>query len=87
MARIEIYTTPFCPYCRAAKSLLARKGAAFSEIDVSGSPELRTLMAGRAGGRRSVPQVFIDERHIGGYEDLYALDEHGRLDPLLGRTR
>jgi glutaredoxin 3 len=84
MARIEIYTTPFCPYCLAAKSLLKRKGSDFTEIDVSGDPQLRKAMTERAGGRRTVPQIFIDGRHIGGCEDLYALDAKSGLEPLLG---
>jgi glutaredoxin 3 len=81
---IEIYTTPFCGYCHAAKRLLVEKGASFSEIDVAGDPELRQKMTARARGRRTVPQIFIGETHVGGCEELYALDRTGRLDPLLG---
>jgi glutaredoxin 3 len=83
MKPVEIYTTPLCGYCHAAKSLLTRKGVAFTEIDVSGNPELRTAMVARAGGRRTVPQIFIGDTHVGGCDDLYALDGAGRLDPLL----
>lgn len=83
MARIEIYTTPTCPYCIAAKKLLSQKGAAFEEIDVAGDPEGRKAMSARAGGRTTVPQIFIDGRHIGGCDDLHALDAAGGLDPLL----
>ncbi|MDO5604910.1 MAG: glutaredoxin 3 [Paracoccus sp. (in: a-proteobacteria)] len=80
---IEIYTTPTCPYCLAAKRLLAAKDAPFTEIDVSRDPALRDAMTARAGGRRSVPQIFIDGRHIGGSDDLHQLDREGGLDPLL----
>lgn len=83
MATIEIYTTPFCPYCMMAKRLLTKKGASFREIDVSGKPELRQQMMIRAGGRRTVPQIFIDGRHVGGSDDIHALDSRGQLDPLL----
>ncbi|WP_457797756.1 glutaredoxin 3 [Methylocystis sp. S23] len=83
MARIEIYTTPTCPYCIAAKKLLTQKGAAFEEISVAGDPEGRAAMTARAGGRATVPQIFVDGRHIGGCDDLYALDGEGGLDPLL----
>jgi glutaredoxin 3 len=83
MSTIEIYTTPLCGYCHAAKRLLTQKGAAFTEYDVSRDPDLRARMVDRAGGRRTVPQIFIDGRHIGGCDDLYALDGKGGLDPLL----
>jgi glutaredoxin 3 len=83
MARIEIYTTPTCPYCIAARKLLTQKGAAFVEINVAGDPEARAAMTARAGGRSTVPQIFIDDAHIGGCDDLYALDGEGGLDPLL----
>jgi glutaredoxin 3 len=82
MSRIEIYTTPWCPYCHAAKALLEDKGVPFGEIDVTGS-EMRAQMIQRAHGRRTVPQIFIDGRHVGGYDDLTALDRRGQLDPLL----
>lgn len=83
MALIEIYTTPTCPYCVAAKRLLTQKGAPFEEINVAGDPESRRAMSARAGGRTTVPQIFIDGRHIGGCDDLHALDAAGGLDPLL----
>ena len=84
MAKVEIYTTPTCPYCMAAKALLRKKGAGFEETDVSRDPDLRAQMTTRAGGRRTVPQIFIDGRHVGGSDDLAALDRRGGLDPLLG---
>lgn len=83
MAQIVIYTTPTCPYCVAAKRLLAHKGAAFDEISVAGDPEGRRRMSERASGRTTVPQIFIDARHVGGCDDLYELDRQGGLDPLL----
>ncbi|MEK4033495.1 glutaredoxin 3 [Methylocystis sp. IM3] len=83
MAHIEIYTTPTCPYCIAAKRLLTNKGAAFVEISVAGDPAGRRAMSERAGGRTTVPQIFINGRHIGGCDDLHALDGAGGLDPLL----
>ena len=86
MAKIEIYTTPICPYCAAAKQLLQQKGVSFTEIDVMAEPSLRQVMMQRAQGRRTVPQIFIDDRHIGGCDDLYALQDAGGLDPLLGHS-
>jgi glutaredoxin 3 len=86
MAFIEIYTTPTCPYCIAAKKLLADKGAEYHEISVAGDPKGRAAMTDRAGGRTTVPQIFIDGRHIGGCDDLYALDARGGLDPLLAAS-
>ena len=83
MPDIEIYTTVVCPYCVRAKALLTRKGAAFREIDVSHDDAVRQTMMERAGGRRTVPQIFINGAHIGGCDDLYALDRAGKLDPLL----
>ncbi len=83
MARIEIYTTRLCGYCRAAKALLSRKGVAFSEIDVTGDPEGRRRMIERAHGRMTVPQIFIGSTYVGGCDDLYDLERAGRLDPLL----
>ncbi|MGL4237459.1 glutaredoxin 3 [Tabrizicola sp.] len=83
MRSVEIYTTPICPYCVAAKRLLQRKGVTYSEIDVSRDPALRMAMTQRAGGRRTVPQIFIGEVHVGGSDDLHALDHAGKLDPLL----
>ena len=83
MRPVEIYTTPFCGYCFRAKQLLAQKGIAFAEIDVAGDAALRAEMTARAGGRRTVPQIFIGGTHIGGCDELYALDRAGRLDPML----
>ena len=84
MATIEIYTTPTCPYCHAAKALLAEKGADYTEITVL-DPELRAAMTQRANGRRTVPQIFIGDTHVGGYDDMAALDRQGALDPLLAQ--
>ncbi len=83
MAKVEIFTTKVCPFCVRAKALLKRKGAAFEEIDVSTDEEALAKMTARSGGRQTVPQIFIDGRHIGGCDDLYALDGKGGLDPLL----
>jgi glutaredoxin 3 len=85
MASVEIYTTPTCGYCAAAKRLLSHKGVAFTEIDVSRDPALRAAMVNRADGRRTVPQIFVGGHHVGGCDDLYALDADGGLDPLLAR--
>jgi len=83
MPPVEVYTTPYCPYCTAAKDLLRRKGVAFTEINVLGNRDLRRKMVERAQGRTTVPQIFIGATHIGGCDELYALDETGELDPLL----
>ncbi len=83
MKPVEIYTTPTCPYCLAAKRLLAKKGASFTEIDVSRDPDLRIKMTARANGKRSVPQIFIGGQHVGGSDDIHALDHEGKLDALL----
>ncbi|MBF0094761.1 MAG: glutaredoxin 3 [Alphaproteobacteria bacterium] len=83
MAHIDIYTKPTCPYCAKAKGLLGSKGAAFTEIDILDRPDLREAMIARAGGRHTVPQIFIGDRHVGGCDDLFALDAKGELDPLL----
>lgn len=83
MKTVEIYTTPSCPYCNAAKRLLAKKGADFSEIDVSRDASLRMAMTKRANGGRTVPQIFIGGVLVGGSDDLHALDHAGRLDALL----
>jgi glutaredoxin 3 len=83
MKPVEIYTTPTCPYCAAAKRLLAKKGVAYKEIDVSMDPDLRAAMTQRAGGRRTVPQIFIGGTHVGGSDDIHALEDAGKLDPLL----
>jgi glutaredoxin 3 len=87
MNRIEIYTTRYCPYCTAAKRLLSRKGVEFTEIDVSADAKGRSKMMARANGRMTVPQIFIGSIHVGGCDDLYALDRTGKLDALLGRGR
>jgi glutaredoxin 3 len=84
MAKVEVYTTPTCPYCHAAKALLNEKGVAFTEITVL-DPALREAMTERAHGRRTVPQIFIGDTHVGGYDDLSALDREGGLDPLLAQ--
>ena len=83
MKPVEIYTTPICPYCHAAKRLLTKKGVAFTEIDVSRDPALRDTMTTRAKGRRTVPQIFIGGAHVGGCDDLHALEADGKLDPML----
>jgi glutaredoxin 3 len=83
MPEITVYSKSTCPYCSAAKALLARKGAAFTEIDILVQPEARATMIERAGGRTTVPQIFIGAKHIGGCDDLHALDAAGGLDPLL----
>ncbi|HVA35246.1 MAG TPA: glutaredoxin 3 [Stellaceae bacterium] len=84
MAKVELYTTMFCPYCSRARSLLQKKGVSFDDIDVMMDDDKRAEMIERAGGRRTVPQVFIDGQHIGGSDELAALDRDGKLDPLLG---
>lgn len=83
MAPVELYTTPICPYCHAAKELLEKKGVAFSEINVMNHADKRQEMIARAGGRTTVPQIFIGKTHVGGCDDLYELEQDGKLDPLL----
>lgn len=83
MAKIEIYTTPWCGYCARAKSLLERKGVAYQEIDVTMTPGARDDMVSRAGGRRTVPQIFVDGRYLGDSDAIVALDRAGKLDALL----
>jgi glutaredoxin 3 len=83
MAPVTIYTTPFCGFCHSAKRLLAQKGVEFKEIDVSYDPAQKAEMMRRANGRRTVPQIFIGEHHVGGCDDLYALNAKGGLDALL----
>jgi glutaredoxin 3 len=83
MPHIDIYTTPYCPYCQWTKELLRKKSATFTEIDVSGDREQRSKMVQRANGRTTVPQIFIGTTHVGGCDDLYALEDAGKLDPLL----
>jgi glutaredoxin 3 len=81
--RVLVYSSPFCGYCGAAKRLLSSKGAQFTEVDVLFDPDRRREMIERSGGRHTVPQVFIDGRHIGGFDDLSELDRRGELDSLL----
>ncbi len=83
MPNVEIYTSPLCGFCHAAKRLLTDKGIAFTEHDVMREPGKRQEMLQRANGRHTVPQIFIGERHVGGYDDMAALDREGKLDPLL----
>ena len=87
MAAIEIYTIRYCPYCQEAKELLSRKGVVFHEIDASGNRDVRKQMIERANGRSTFPQIFIGETHVGGCDDLFALDEAGKLDPLLAQVK
>ena len=83
MNTVRMYTTQVCPYCHRAKALLRKKGVAFTEIDVGMDAEKRAEMSKRAHGRQTVPQIFIDGKHVGGCDDLHALDDSGRLDALL----
>jgi glutaredoxin 3 len=86
MADITIYTTEFCGFCRRAKALLDGKGADYKEIDVTYDPDKRAEMMARAQGLRTVPQIFISGQHVGGCEELYALERKGGLEPLLARA-
>jgi glutaredoxin 3 len=83
MANVEIYTWSSCPFCIRAKSLLKSKGVVFTEYGIDGDENARAKMADRANGRRSLPQIFINDRHIGGCDDIHALDASGELDGLL----
>jgi glutaredoxin 3 len=83
---VVMYSTGWCPYCDRARALLKLKGVEVSEIKVDEDPAQRDAMLARSGGRRTVPQIFIGDRHIGGYDDLYALDKAGEFDKLLGRS-
>lgn len=83
MAKVEIYSTTVCPYCVKAKNLLQLKGASYTEYNISNDSTKREEMLSRSGGRTSVPQIFIDGKHIGGCDDMYALNDKGQLDPLL----
>ena len=85
MKPITIYTTPICGFCSAAKRLLTTKGAVFTEIDVMRDPTKKAEMVQRANGGRTVPQIFIGEEHVGGCDDLYALDRAGKLDQMLAQ--
>ncbi|MEO1581265.1 MAG: glutaredoxin 3 [Pseudomonadota bacterium] len=84
MAQITVYSKDYCPYCAAAKALLERKGVEFEVIDVSADQAQLSRMLERSSGRRTVPQIFIDELHVGGFDDLSTMDRDGKLDPLLG---
>jgi glutaredoxin 3 len=83
MPTVEIFTTRWCPYCHSAKALLKSKGIAFTEVDVSGDWDGRKKMIERANGRTTVPQIFVGKVHVGGSDDLHALERAGKLDPLL----
>lgn len=85
MAKIILYSTTVCPFCVRAKALLTKKGATYEEINLTNQPERRDEMIEKAGGRRTVPQIFINGQHIGGCDDLYELDQNGGLDPLLAQ--
>jgi len=85
MSSVEIYTTPYCGFCHAAKRLLDSKGVDYEETDVSRDRSLRSAMMDRANGGYTVPQIFIDNAHLGGCDDLFALERAGKLDPMLGR--
>ncbi|MGE0719277.1 MAG: glutaredoxin 3 [Alphaproteobacteria bacterium] len=86
MARVEIYSSPWCGYCSRAKTLLERKGVDYEDTDVTADTAQRDVMIRRAGGRSTVPQIFIDGAHVGGCDELFALDRAGKLDPLLGKA-
>ena len=86
MAKVEVYTTDYCPFCFRAKALLDRKGVKYEEIDVTDDPEMRARMVERAGGRRTVPEIFINDRIVGGYDELRALELKGELDSLLAQA-
>ena len=85
MTKVKIYTTPICPYCVRAKSLLKKKGVPFEEVDVFLDSDARDEMESKSNGRRSVPQIFVGESHVGGCDDLYALEQEGKLDDLLDK--
>ena len=86
MKSVKIYTSPYCPFCVRAKRLLERKGVAYEEIDVAGDDEARVVLAERTG-RRTVPQIFIGDEHVGGSDDLHALEEQGKLDAMLRESQ
>ncbi|TPW30057.1 glutaredoxin 3 [Martelella alba] len=85
MAKIEIYTRDFCGFCMRAKQLLTEKGVDFTEFNATETPTARAEMIGRSGGRATFPQIFINGHHVGGCDDLFALDAQGRLDPMLAQ--
>jgi len=86
LQKVEIYTAALCPYCHMAKELLRSKGVPYAEVDVTDASDLRAEMRVRAGGRNTVPQIWIGDRHIGGCDELYALDRAGQLDPILATS-
>ena len=86
MPAVEIYTTPYCPYCAWARELLSKKNIVFKDFDISGNAQLRAEMIQRANGGTTVPQIFIDGMHVGGCDELYALEDDGKLDPLLASS-
>ncbi|MEG3766294.1 glutaredoxin 3 [Alteromonas sp. 14N.309.X.WAT.G.H12] len=85
MSKVEIYTKGHCPYCHRAKALLAQKGVAFDEIPIDGDSKLRQVMIDRANGGYTVPQIFINDTHVGGCDDLFALESQQKLDALLAQ--
>jgi glutaredoxin 3 len=87
MANIDVYTVRYCPYCQDAKELLSRKGVSYHEIDVTGKRDVRKEMIQRASGRSTYPQIFVGTTHVGGCDDLYALEEAGKLDSLLAEAK
>jgi len=87
MVAVDIYTIRYCPYCQEAKELLSRKGVSFHEIDASGNRDIRKQMIERANGRSTYPQIFIGTTHVGGCDDLYALEDAGKLDTLLAEGK
>lgn len=84
MPKVEVYSTTYCPYCVRAKQLLDAKDVDYTEIDVTGDDAARVALVEKSGGRRTVPQIFINDQAIGGYDDLRALEESGKLDAMLG---
>ena len=87
MAAVDVYTIMYCPYCADAKELLSSKGVSFHEIDATGNRDVRKQMIERANGGSTYPQIFIGSTHVGGCDDLYALDAAGKLDPLLAEAK
>jgi len=85
MAKVEVYTTDYCPYCTKAKTLLQIKGVEYEEVDVTGDDDARAVLTEKAEGRKTVPQIFINDKPIGGFDDLNALNQNGELDALLGK--
>ncbi len=83
MPKIEVYTTTYCPYCTKAKVLLDSKGATYEEIDVTGDDDARIALVKKSGGMKTIPQIFIDDKHIGGFSDISALNDKGELDALI----